>query len=246
MIGIYKITNKINNKIYIGQSNNINRRKNEHRSVKHETNESLKKAYIKYGLENFDFQVLEECKLEELNDREKYWIKLLKPQYNRTSGGNGSPNHKISEETKQLLKQKGKDFWNSLDNETKNKIITNNLKGPKIGHEVSKETRQKLREHNLGKKQSLETINKRKQTMIKKKKNGYIQTNENHNKKVICIEKNKIYKSVKEASEDNNVTASFLSGVIRGKYKTCKGLHFEYYQENSSVTTNPDECKDVG
>lgn len=29
-------------------------------------------------------------------------------------------------------------------------------------------------------------------------------------------------------------------------YKTCKGKHYKYYQENSSVTTNPDECKDVG
>lgn len=245
MIGIYKITNKINNKSYIGQSNNIKRRKNEHRCIEHETNKSLKSAYVKYGIENFEFQVLEECELEKLNDREKYWIELLKPQYNRTSGGDGSPNHKVSEETKQLLKQKGKEFWNNLDEQIKDKIINQNLKGPVVGHIVSEETREKLRQYNLGKKQSKETINKRKQTMIEKKKNGYVQTNENHNKKVICIEKNKIYKSVKEAGLDNNVTPSCVSGVIKGRYKTCKGLHFKYYQENSSVTTNPDECKGV-
>ena len=246
MIGIYKITNKINNKIYIGQSNDIKRRKNEHRCIKHETNKSLKKAYIKYGLENFEFQVLEECKLEELNDKEKYWVELLKPQYNRTSGGDGSPNHKVSDETKQLLKQKGKEFWNNLDEETKKKIINQNLKRPIIGHKVSEETREKLRQYNLGKKQSKETIEKRKQTMIEKKKNGYVQTNKNHRKKVICIETNKIYKSVKEAGLDNDITPSCISGVIKGRYKTCKGLHFEYYQDNRSVTTNDDECNRVG
>ena len=244
MIGIYKITNKINNKIYIGQSNDIKRRKNEHRCIEHETNKSLKKAYIKYGLENFDFEVLEECKLEELNDKEKYWIELLKPQYNRTSGGDGSPNHKVSEETRKLLKQKGKEFWGNLNEETKQKIINQNLKGPAIGHKVSKETRKKLREANLGKVQSKETIEKRKKTMIEKKKNGYIQTNENHRKKVICIETGEIFNSLKEAIDKYNL--STLCGHLKGRYETCKGKHYKYYQENSSVTTNPDECKDVG
>lgn len=244
MIGIYKITNKINNKIYIGQSNNIKRRKYEHSSIKHETNKGLKKDYIKYGLENFEFQVLEECKLEELNEREKYWIRILKPQYNRTSGGDGVPNYKVSEETRQLLKQRGKEFWNNLDEETKRRIVSQNLKRPKIGHEVSEETRQKLREYNLGKKQSKETIEKRKQTMIDKKKNGYIQTNENHRKKVICIETGEIFNSLREA--ENKYSLSTLCGHLKGKYETCKGKHYKYYQENNSVTTNPDECKDVG
>ena len=244
MIGIYKITNKINNKIYIGQSNDLKRRKNEHRCIEHETNKSLKKAYIKYGLENFGFEVLEECKLQELNDKEKYWIELLKPQYNRTSGGDGSPNHKVSEETRKLLKQKGKEFWNNLNEETKQKIINQNLKGPAIGHKVSKETRKKLREANLGKVQSKETIEKRKQTIINKKKNGYIQTNKNHRKKVICIETGEIFNSLKDAQDKYNL--STLCRHLKGKYKTCKGKHYKYYQENSSVTTNPDECKDVG
>lgn len=246
MIGIYKITNKINNKSYIGQSNNINRRFSEHRCINHETNKTLKLAYKKYGIENFEFSVLEECELEELNEREKYWIATLKPQYNRTSGGDGSPNHCVSEETKQILKQKGKEFWNNLDEETKQKIITKNLKPTQYGHIVTKETREKLRQCNLGKKQTIETINKRKQTIIEKKKNGYKQTNENHKKRVICIETNKIYESVKQASEKNNVSSGFLSSVLKKKYKTCKGLHFEYYQENSSVTTMGDECNPVG
>ena len=244
MIGIYKITNKINNKFYIGQSKNVKRRIIEHKCVYHETNKSLKAAYKKYGIENFDFEILEQCDLEKLNEREKYWIKELKPQYNRTTGGDGSPNHCVDEKTRQILKQKGKEFWNNLDDETKNKIINQNLKGPAIGHKVSEETRKKLREYNLGKKQSKETIEKRKQTIALKKINGYVQTNQNHRKKVICIETGEIFSSLKDAKDKYNL--STLCEHLKGRYKTCKGKHYKYYQENGSVTTNHDECSDVG
>lgn len=50
MIGIYKITNNINGKFYIGKSNNIKRRFGEHRAPNHETNFNLKRAFKKYNL----------------------------------------------------------------------------------------------------------------------------------------------------------------------------------------------------
>lgn len=245
MIGIYKITNKINGKCYIGQSNNIGRRFIEHKTINHETNKSLKCAYKKYGLDNFEFEILEECNLEDLDEREIFYIEKIKPEYNRTKGGTGAKGHILSNKTKEILRQKGKEYWNNLDEKTKERIINQNLKRPKLGHKVSQETREKLRQWNLGKKQSKETIEKRKQTMLEKKKNGYVQTNKSHNKKVICIEKNEIYNSVKEAGEKNGVKPTIISGVLKGRYKTSKGLHFKYYQEESSVTTNPDECKGV-
>ena len=68
MIGIYKWENLINGKIYIGQSINISQRKHDHelRAFSHyETNKEWNKALYcamrKYGLENFSFEVLEEC-----------------------------------------------------------------------------------------------------------------------------------------------------------------------------------------
>lgn len=244
MIGIYKITNKINGKSYIGQSINIERRFREHKYISSETNQSLIKAYKKYGRENFEFEMLEKCTLENLNQREMFYIKTLKPQYNRTSGGDGSPKHIVSEKTRKILSQKAKEQWNRLPEEEKQRIIKHNLKKPKIGHLVSKETREKLRQHNLGKKQSKETIEKRKQTFIEKKKSGYIQTNENHKKKVICIETGEIFESLKEATKKYNLTT--LCGHLKGKYETCKGKHYKYYQEDCSVTTNDDECNRVG
>lgn len=95
MIGIYKITNLINNKCYIGQSVNIKERWKNHRTASHNPNDEgydypLYRAIRKYGLENFSFEVLEECKTEELNNKEKYYIDFYnsyKDGYNQTPGG---------------------------------------------------------------------------------------------------------------------------------------------------------------
>jgi group I intron endonuclease len=70
MIGIYKITNLINGKIYIGQSNNIKRRFGEHQRLGYKSRILVDKAIAKYGVNNFSYEVLEECPLEKLNERE--------------------------------------------------------------------------------------------------------------------------------------------------------------------------------
>ena len=74
MIGIYKITNKLNNKIYIGQSNNITRRFSEHQTKGSSSRIPVDEAIQKYGKENFSFEIIEECPLDKLNERESYWI----------------------------------------------------------------------------------------------------------------------------------------------------------------------------
>jgi len=58
MIGIYKITNNVNGKVYIGQSWDIKKRWNEHKSHSH--NNHFKKSLNKYGLENFTFEIIKE------------------------------------------------------------------------------------------------------------------------------------------------------------------------------------------
>lgn len=99
MIGIYKIENKINHKCYIGQSINIPLRWQIHcqpciynNPKRKEYNYALYTAFRKYGLDNFDFTIIEECKVEELNDKEKYWINYYDSYhqgYNMTIGGDG-------------------------------------------------------------------------------------------------------------------------------------------------------------
>lgn len=109
MIGIYKITNKINGKTYIGQSVNIKQRWAEHkanlRNNKHE-NPYLQNAWNKYGENNFTFKVIEECEQSELDDKEIYWISEYcsykdfenSKGYNMTIGGGGTRKiHKVSQ-----------------------------------------------------------------------------------------------------------------------------------------------------
>lgn len=91
MVGIYKIENLINHKIYIGQSIHIKRRWMEHCIPSSDS--IISKAIHKYGKENFAFDILEECKVEELDEKEAYYIKyyncLVPNGYNVTEYQNG-------------------------------------------------------------------------------------------------------------------------------------------------------------
>ena len=96
MTGIYKIVNKINNKIYVGQSIDIIERWKQHNYKAFNQNEiaynsALHAAFRKYGIENFELIVLEECSVEALDDRERYWIQelnsLVPNGYNILIGG---------------------------------------------------------------------------------------------------------------------------------------------------------------
>lgn len=111
--GIYKITNLINNNAYIGLSINIEKRWQAHkeRSLNENNKEYdkvLYKAFRKYGIDNFKFEILEECKPEELKSKEIYWIQYYDTfhnGYNATPGGDlvdthgeKHPKHKLTEQ----------------------------------------------------------------------------------------------------------------------------------------------------
>ena len=93
---IYKITNRVNNKVYIGQTHFTV----EHRFKQHIKNYNIEhrkqilyKAFEKYGLDNFYVETLEEVDCSKLNEREMYWIAYydsFKNGYNATLGGNGN------------------------------------------------------------------------------------------------------------------------------------------------------------
>ncbi len=88
MIGIYKITKKENGKSYIGQSNDIDRRFQEHKT---KTDIPVELAIQKYGINAFTYEVLEECSLDQLDEREMYWIAYYNTYegfgYNCNAGG---------------------------------------------------------------------------------------------------------------------------------------------------------------
>lgn len=96
MTGIYKITNNINGNSYIGQSVNIEKRWRSHRYCSSLNNESsnypLYRAIRKYSLENFSFEVLEECLVSQLDEREVYWIAYYNTFFNGYNQGPGGQN----------------------------------------------------------------------------------------------------------------------------------------------------------
>lgn len=98
--GIYKITNKVNGKIYIGQSSNLIGRWVKHKNfLKNDNhhNRHLQAAWNKYGEDNFIFEVIEECDIDELDDKENYWINYYDSYhngYNLDYGGKGIRGYK--------------------------------------------------------------------------------------------------------------------------------------------------------
>lgn len=110
---IYKLTNTKNNKVYIGQTKNslrkriiahITHSKNNTKSKKHH----LQFALQKYGYDNFQIDIVEVCKQEQLNEREIFWISYYhstdpKKGYNCTNGGDGCS---IAREIKQSTRDK--------------------------------------------------------------------------------------------------------------------------------------------
>lgn len=110
MVGIYKITNKTNNKVYIGQSNNLERRKKEHFSWKLNNRQYIDELISDLGADNFLFEVIEYCSQNELDEKEKYWIEYYNSfydGYNRTKGGAGDfyGNPKLNIEDVKYIRQ---------------------------------------------------------------------------------------------------------------------------------------------
>lgn len=140
-IGIYGIRNIINNKIYVGKTGmNFGDRWDNHKALlrgnKHD-NPYLQNSWNKHGEDSFEFVVLEDCCVEELNDKEMFWIKYYKDKglsYNIHDGGDGGYNlgKHLSEETKRKIGEK-------------NRI---NM----LGKTHSEETKIKMRASHLGKK----------------------------------------------------------------------------------------------
>ena len=111
MIGIYKIENKVNGKIYVGQSIDIKTRWYNHRKElngNRHHNEHLQNAWNKYGEGQFTFDIIEECTVDNIDEREIFWIDYYKAMnstygYNMTLGGQGSHGYSWSNEGKQHL-----------------------------------------------------------------------------------------------------------------------------------------------
>ena len=222
--GIYCIKNIITNKKYIGQSVNINDRWRRHISeLEHNShhNDYLQKSWNKYGINCFKFYVLEYCDVENLDEREIYYIDLYNTLdrefgYNLKSGGQNSSctyteevRKRMSESAKQsydqyLIDKRKQDALNQWSNPNiKEKIIGKN--NGMYGKHHTDEAKQKMSENRKG----ISPVNK-------------------NTSPVFCIELNKEYKDATEAGKELSIRSGNILKVCRGVRKTCGGYNWKF------------------
>lgn len=242
---IYKITNRVNGKVYIGQTKNSLQWRWRKHCMPSEKCTCLVRAIQKYGKENFTVEQIDTASdRDELNAKEIYWIQhydCIAPNgYNLKSGGN--ENLIYSEETRRRISQANIGKKPSV--ETRRKISEAN-KGKKLSEEtkrrmsesrtgrvVSTETRAKISQSLMGHSFTDETRRKmseaQKKRVITDETRKKMSESSNRKRKVLCVETGEIFDSIAKASEKYKASDTHISCVCRGKRKTAGGYHWRY------------------
>jgi group I intron endonuclease len=169
--GIYMLTNKLTNDIYIGQSVNISKRLKKYFNfsyIKSKDSFIISRALIKYGYSNFIVTILEYCDKSDLLNREQFYFDKLNPQYNILKIAGSSLNFKHSEKTKTKIskalkgiyvKEKSALFGRFHTEKTKNLMSLKKVKenNPLFGKVHSEKSKELMRQSALGRKHSEET-----------------------------------------------------------------------------------------
>lgn len=115
---IYCIRNLVNGKRYVGQTKNLTRRKKQHfYEAPRRCDHPMARAVRKYGRENFEVVIVEECDDAIVDERERYWIAEFRTTeyefgYNCEDGGNACKT--LSEATRRKVSESRKIWWASL------------------------------------------------------------------------------------------------------------------------------------
>ncbi len=219
---IYKATNKINGKSYIGQTiKPFDKRKYQHLfNSKHKPTMYFPWALRKYGYNNFEWIILETINIEDkqkfiniLNNREQHFVKYFntfKNGYNMTLGGKGTNGYICSLSTRKKIGKANK------------------------GRIVSEETREKIRQSTLGEKHwayGLKISSTQKiKCSINARWKGITGENNPFSKEYIIITDTKIFSilGLSQFSRENNLSHSHMSSVATGNRKHHKG-YFCYH-----------------
>ena len=221
---IYKTTNQINSKIYIGQDKRNNPNYLGSGKILH-------LAFQKYGLENFNKEILEVCEsVKDLNEREKYWISFYDSTnrsigYNIALGGDGGDTlskHPNKEEIGKRIGESNKKRWKDEDYKTNMSESRKNR--------ITEETREKLSKSSKGENnvmygKSHNAVTKDKMSESRKK----------WHEKLTEEERNNISKKI---SEGNTGKESYWKGKNND-------THSEWMKQNNPMKdkTHTDEAK---
>jgi group I intron endonuclease len=211
---IYKITNLVNNKIYIGQTTGtIEKRWQRHnwQCTRKRNAMAITNAIIKYGKENFTIEEIDKAEtIEELNEKEIYFISLLNsisPNGYNLSGGGGYV--EMSDETKLKISNTHKRKWkegNRISEETRKKLSDSHK-----GWIPSEETKEKWRKAFGGKRPSDNTI----QASIESSQKTYTLLNP--------LGELITFTNMREFCKQNGLSNSKLCLVASGKRPSHKG-----------------------
>lgn len=199
IIGIYKITSP-NNRVYIGQSTNIKKR---FKTYKNNCNSQklLFRSFKKYGLENHIFEIIEECSIEQLNERERYW----QDYYNVLEEGLNCRLTKINDKSGFVSQQ------------TKSKMII-------CKQNISKETKSKMSKASLGKCKSEEHRLK----IIEAKNRDKYKFSKQINQYDLEGNFIKEWPSIKDASKYYNLNQGGISSCCLGKVNRAGNFKWSY------------------
>jgi hypothetical protein len=242
--GIYQIKNTITGKVYVGSAINIKNRFLDHKQLlkrqKHHS-KKLQHSVNKYGIENFVFEIIEECEKDFLIEREQYYINTYESYekgYNATPTAGSKLGFKFSEESKKKMRQSQKGlragekhplYGKRHSEETKRKISIKNS-----GKKASEETKRKMSKSRkgrtpamLGKKHSEETkrkISKANEDKLKGEKNPSSKLNDFLVLEIRNLwdqlkpEKNNLtYKTIMLFCEKYSVTYSTIYNIVKRK-----------------------------
>lgn len=208
---VYKITNKVTGKIYVGITNQGSGARYRHHWYEARIGESapIHKSMAKYGEENFTLEIIDFADTyEELKEKEKFWIKELnsmdrKIGYNLTEGGDGTFGRMHSEETKEKIRQKA------------------------IGRKISEETKKRMSEARKGRCSDVQRIHL-KNIAIQTKAIPVLQFSKNGE----FIAR---YESVSEASRQTGINSDTIERQLKKPLKNPNDWRIKFIWKKEEV-----------
>lgn len=217
MVGIYKITS-YNGKIYIGQSVNIKERFRKYKRLNCKRQIKLYNSFVKYGIENHIFEIIEECCKELLDEREIYWgilYNVLEDGLNlKLGGGRGS----MSEETKNKISK-------SLLGKKKTKEHCYNLSKSKKGIPSKRKGIPDLKQKGKPK------------PGAGGKGIPHIGSGPKTGNGIINKETGEIFKSIKECMDVNNISKRWMFTLLKDPASKFDYLNKNYWKNKYDETT---------
>lgn len=213
MIGIYKITNP-KGKIYIGQSVNIEKRFKHYHYNDCKSQNKLHNSFNKYNVVNHVFEIIEECKENELTEKEGYYQDF----YNSIKKGLNCRRVTTIDKTGYLSEETKIKIGNANRGRIYSKKVLENIRKLRKNRIISDETKLKLSVAGKKRKDCLQHIKK---------------AQESSRKKVLNILTNEIYNSCTEAALKNNINNKTLSKKLSGLRKNNTNLIYLINYVNS-------------